>query len=575
MRQIHNLIQGSPEWHEHRAKCFNASDAAAMLGVSSYKSRDQLLLELATGIKPEVDAQTQKRFDRGHQIEAAARPLAEKIIGDDLYPATVTLEIDGLLLSASCDGLTMDEEIEWECKTLNQDLEASLSIGVIPAQYHPQLEQQLLVTGASKALFMASDGEREISAWYFPDLELRAKIVAGWKQFEVDLANFEAPAPQAPKSVAEPVKALPAINYKIDFTKGLSIVSNLEGFKTAAQELVEKSKSLLVTDQDFEDAKARVKSCETAESNIKSLIDRVLGELGDVNTFKSDLESIGGWIRQSRLNQEKQIKDRSASRKAEIINAGKAAVAEYISSLNAALGSVQMPAITIDFDAAVYRKSSFDSMQSAVNDALANFKIEATQISTKILANLAVLRELASTHTFLFSDRQQLVLKDKEYVEAVAKSRIAEHEKAEKARIDAEAQRLAAIKIAEEKAEQERLAAQEKAEQERLLAEQIAPVETPIPEVLEPIAETAANIVQMPPARRGRAPQVGSAQLAPVAIPEFQITVDVKTVAKEISLGRVSADVLIGNELNLQQLALASYENGVALTIPGVTVKRI
>ncbi len=44
-----DLQQGTREWHAHRAQHFNASDAPAMLGVSPYKSRAQLIRELATG----------------------------------------------------------------------------------------------------------------------------------------------------------------------------------------------------------------------------------------------------------------------------------------------------------------------------------------------------------------------------------------------------------------------------------------------------------------------------------------------------------------------------------------------
>ena len=74
--QIVNLIQGSQEWHAHRAQHFNASDAPAMMACSSYKTRAELIKELATGIGQEVDAATQRRFDAGHQFEALARPLA-------------------------------------------------------------------------------------------------------------------------------------------------------------------------------------------------------------------------------------------------------------------------------------------------------------------------------------------------------------------------------------------------------------------------------------------------------------------------------------------------------------------
>ena len=106
----HNLVQGTAEWHAYRAAHDNASDAPAMMGVSSYKTRDQLIAERATGIVPEVDAATQRLFDSGHRFEALARPLAEKIIGEDLYPCTGSIE--GSRLSASFDGLTMLEAVQ-------------------------------------------------------------------------------------------------------------------------------------------------------------------------------------------------------------------------------------------------------------------------------------------------------------------------------------------------------------------------------------------------------------------------------------------------------------------------------
>ena len=71
--QIVNLVQGTPEWAAHRAKHLNASDAPAMLGVSPYKSRAQLLKEYATGIAMEIDEATQRRFDDGHRFGGILR----------------------------------------------------------------------------------------------------------------------------------------------------------------------------------------------------------------------------------------------------------------------------------------------------------------------------------------------------------------------------------------------------------------------------------------------------------------------------------------------------------------------
>ena len=52
--QQHNLIQGSAEWHAFRRQHYTASDAPAMLGISPYKTRAELLREKATGITPEI-----------------------------------------------------------------------------------------------------------------------------------------------------------------------------------------------------------------------------------------------------------------------------------------------------------------------------------------------------------------------------------------------------------------------------------------------------------------------------------------------------------------------------------------
>ncbi|HTH10950.1 MAG TPA: endonuclease, partial [Acidovorax sp.] len=84
----HELKQGTPEWLAYRTAHDNASDAPAMMSESSYKTREQLIAEAATGIVPEVNAATQRLFDSGHRFEALARPLAEAIIEQDLYPCT-------------------------------------------------------------------------------------------------------------------------------------------------------------------------------------------------------------------------------------------------------------------------------------------------------------------------------------------------------------------------------------------------------------------------------------------------------------------------------------------------------
>lgn len=63
---IHNVAQGSAEWHALRANYFTASEAPAMMGASKYQTRTELLTQKKTGFTPEVTPQQQCIFDLGH-----------------------------------------------------------------------------------------------------------------------------------------------------------------------------------------------------------------------------------------------------------------------------------------------------------------------------------------------------------------------------------------------------------------------------------------------------------------------------------------------------------------------------
>ncbi|MGE8289840.1 MAG: lambda-exonuclease family protein, partial [Stenotrophomonas sp.] len=218
--KIVNLIQGTPEWHAHRDQHHNASDAPAMMGCSPHKTRAQLVREVATGIAREVDAATQRRFDDGHRFEELARPYAEEIIGEELFPVTGT---NGKL-SASFDGLTMDGETAFEHKTLNANLSELVWLddgSHLPLQYQVQMEQQLAVSDASRVLFMASKWDsndelvEERHCWYVRNPGLRDKIVAGWAQFEADVVAYEPEAAKA-EPVAAPIAGFGALTIRVE-----------------------------------------------------------------------------------------------------------------------------------------------------------------------------------------------------------------------------------------------------------------------------------------------------------------------------------------------------------------------
>lgn len=440
--QTHNLTQGTPEWHAFRAAHFTASDAPAMLGISPYKTRAALLQEKATGIRPEPDAAALRRFAEGHRIEALARPLAEKIIGEELYPVTGS---DGKL-AASFDGLTWMDDAVWEHKTLNQTLREVMTETAsgkdLPEHYRAQLEHQLLVAGVPRALFTASQwaGDKLVDirhVWYSSDPVMCGRILAGWKQFEADLKNWQ-PKEATPKATGCAPETLPALRIEVT---GAVTASNLSDFKAHALAVFDGINRDLKTDQDFADAEATVKWCGEVEDKLKAAKQHALSQTASIDALFRTIDDIAAEARRVRLELDKLVKARKDAIRAEIVHAGQQALLAHIETLNAGLGQPLMPAVAADFAGAVKSKRTVESLRAAVDAELARVKAEASATAARIAANVRLLGE--ANRPDLFPDVQALALKNADDLQAVITARVAEHERLQ-------AERAAAAKVAEQ-----------------------------------------------------------------------------------------------------------------------------
>ncbi len=518
-RQQHNLVQGSPEWLAYRAKHLNASDAPAMMGVSKYKTRNELIAQYATEQTKEVSPHVQALFDAGHDYEASGRVIAEKIIGDDLYPVVMSCEADGLPLSASLDGLTMDAETGWEHKSLNKDLRASLAAGKVPEQYFPQLEQQLLVTGANRILFMASNGieDTALYCWYESSPELRAKLLAGWAQFMQDVAAYKPPV-AAPEVVADPIKALPALVVQVS---GKVEASNLVVYQESAFALIDSINTDLKTDEDFANAKSMVKFCAEAEARLEATKEMVLGQMSSVDEVIKAVAFVQEQVRQKRLTLDRLVTAKESQIKQEIRDRGPREVAAHIAALEARIGKPYMPQINTDFAGVTKAKRNLDSMNSAVNDEVARAKIEADRIANRIEKNLLTLKELADGYQTLFAgDIKELVLKANDDLIAVIESRIAKHQQEQAAKIAAEAKRLA------DEAERTRIAAEVKAQAEaqaKAPEPMVVPLVTPVAPITTVAAVVPVTTVAPPmPGARERLVAAINSELQTLSLPQLK-----------------------------------------------------
>lgn len=464
--QIADLIQGSPEWLAYRAEHFNASDAPAMLGVSPYKTRAQLLREMHTGVSVDVDIATQKRFDNGHRAEALARPFAEQIVGQDLYPVVGS---EGRL-SASFDGLTMDESIAFEHKALNDELRAVFraieSTGwdsaeeacrALPIYHRVQMEQQCIVSGCERVLFMSSafgaDGDpvEMRHGWYYPDDELRAGILRGWVQFAEDLAAYELPAAAPAAPVGKTPETLPALRIEVT---GEVTASNLAEFKATALATIRSVNRELRTDQDFADAEKAVKWCADVESRLKAAKEHALSQTASIDALFKALEDIGAEARTVRLDLDKLVTRRKGEVKEEAVAKARRALDEHVARLNAELAPFRLPAVAADFAGTIKGLKSVASMQDKLDGLLATAKIAAEADARGIRANAAAFKAEADGFEFLFADLGQIIYKAADDFAALVQGRIAQHKVAE-----AERERKKAEALAAQKAEDARVAA--------------------------------------------------------------------------------------------------------------------
>jgi predicted phage-related endonuclease len=462
---IHDFIQGSPEWLQHRAPPLrNASESPNVMG-EGYISRSEFLRQWVTGITPGIDAPTQALFDDGHHAEQLALPLMEKLVGEPLYQITGTHGKYG----ASFDGLTISENIGAEHKKLNEKIRACTSAAELPLLYRIQMEVQCMVAGAEKILFMATNWNaddtlrEEVHFWYEPDLKLRAEIDAAWNQFEADAANYTPPE-VIPAAVAAPTLALPAVSIQV--SGAVALTSNLGVFLTELKGFIAKLPEKPSTDQEFANCKAACKTLQEAQDALDAAEANALGQVQSFDEMKRAKALCFDLARNTRLALEKLVVAREKAIKEEIVMDGKRALADHIARLNARLGKPYMPVVPADFAGVIKSKRTIASLRDAVDTELARTKIAANEIADGIQQNITSLNELTAGYDFIRDDigTNFLVMQKRndDFVSFV-QVRIAQYKEAEAKREEAQRERIRAEEQAKAQREAE---AKIKAEQE-------------------------------------------------------------------------------------------------------------
>ncbi len=180
MNAIHKLVQGTPEWHAHRAQYRNASESAAVMGASPWMTPYQLWL-IRTG---RAENLVTAAMQHGTDMEPAARAAYETQTGLVMQPQVLT---DGDY-SASLDGITFEGDLllEVKCpyKGKSSTLWQTVCAGEVPEYYAIQIQHQLMVAGAAIAHLWVFDGTDGLLLEVTRDEVCQQRIRKAWDGFQ-------------------------------------------------------------------------------------------------------------------------------------------------------------------------------------------------------------------------------------------------------------------------------------------------------------------------------------------------------------------------------------------------------
>jgi len=191
-----DVKQNTPEWDELRRTHIGASNCAAILGKSKYRTPQNVWEEMVLGIKQPMNSAMQHGID----TENEARAFLSALHNTD-YVSAVGQSDEYPWLIASFDCYDGKNTAEIKCpgeKTLNK-----IEVWDIPEDYLWQIQHHLCVSGMAGEHFLAYMGpHRHVLLWIERDEDMIKKIINRTKEFyEKNILDYYAPMPISTDSV--------------------------------------------------------------------------------------------------------------------------------------------------------------------------------------------------------------------------------------------------------------------------------------------------------------------------------------------------------------------------------------
>lgn len=143
-------------WLEWRRHGIGASDAPIIMGVSPWKTIDQLWEEKLTAIDVQIENDNMRY---GKEREEMARQMFERMTGHVMFPDRKYMHPTMPWLRATLDGIDIDEKIMVEIKNPNKKDHLLAINKQVPEKYYPQCQHQMLVKELDRMFYFSCHGD--------------------------------------------------------------------------------------------------------------------------------------------------------------------------------------------------------------------------------------------------------------------------------------------------------------------------------------------------------------------------------------------------------------------------------
>lgn len=164
--QTIDMIQNTKEWYKMRNNYLGASESNIIMGVSKFKTPLELWKQKTGEAQPENKSPNFIQA-KGHRLEEKMRPFIELLYDTDFPPIVVKSE-EYEFLMCSLDGYSDSIGAVWENKYCGQDDYNKVANGEMLEQYIPQVQHQLMLTGAPFCIFSVCTDNKDSGNPDFP-----------------------------------------------------------------------------------------------------------------------------------------------------------------------------------------------------------------------------------------------------------------------------------------------------------------------------------------------------------------------------------------------------------------------